>query len=393
MKLAQLQIPEKHLAEFKHAYAIFLGQYQRARAEGMVFAFQQSSLTYGEHGLTLPLGLGHGSRETNFRDIKGDFRDGVYHGYGVMQVDINTDPEFCRRWRPGHAPVGILRGCAIWDDKYREIAASEGKRLAVKGHPFTVPAVLEADDIRRIAVAAYNNGRWPLYCFSLGNHVDSFTTNKNYSRDVYDRAFYFACVLGELEIEPDAVQQELDLQGKYARDWHQTAAGIVASGDGPELMPLEADAPGKVESVIEKQKEVISVVTTGEPVTPAPVVTVQPVAPEAVATEETPQPMPRWLTIFNHLKHWLVVAPASSILGYIGYLKSVDHSLLITVIVAIAGAVLGYVGVSSFYRNKKEQRDHDATMQREQRAHELTKLQIESASRLDRTTVQLGGRT
>ncbi len=37
------------------------------------------------------------SRETNLKNIKGDFRDGIYHGYGVMQVDI--DPTFVKRGR------------------------------------------------------------------------------------------------------------------------------------------------------------------------------------------------------------------------------------------------------------------------------------------------------
>ena len=27
----------------------------------------------------------------NLKNIKGDFRDGIYHGYGAMQVDIGND--------------------------------------------------------------------------------------------------------------------------------------------------------------------------------------------------------------------------------------------------------------------------------------------------------------
>lgn len=33
-----------------------------------------------------------GDRETNWRNILGDFHDGVHHGYGYMQLDIGTYP-------------------------------------------------------------------------------------------------------------------------------------------------------------------------------------------------------------------------------------------------------------------------------------------------------------
>lgn len=164
--------------------------------------------------------LALGSRETNLLNIRGDFRGGIYHGFGVLQVDIETDPAYCRHWTQDFVEPSIRRGTDIYLSKFRDTMNSVGKKTTCRARTFTGKEV-KADDLRRIATAAYNCGRWAHYHFSLGNNIDSTTTGHDYSRDVYDRAIEFAEILENRKIESRAVQVELALQGKYARDAHK----------------------------------------------------------------------------------------------------------------------------------------------------------------------------
>ncbi len=163
--------------------------------------------------------LAIGSRETNLKNIKGDFRGGRYHGFGVMQVDIGTDANYARTWTPENVEPSIVRGVDIYLSKVADTGRGVGSRLSVRSRSF-VGAPVEADDIRRISTAAYNCGRWAYYHFSRGQNVDSTTTGKDYSRDVYDRAVTFADILEERGLERMAINTELRLQGKYARRSH-----------------------------------------------------------------------------------------------------------------------------------------------------------------------------
>jgi hypothetical protein len=171
-------------------------------------------------GTTTAHVLGLGSRETNLENIRGDFRNGKYNGFGVMQVDIGTDPVYARNWTKALAEPSIIRGVDIYLSKVRDTRNSVGKRVQVRSRHFIGAAVAE-DDLRRIATAAYNCGRWAYFHFSNRHHVDSTTTGKDYSRDVYDRAVEFADILEERGYEQMAIANELTLQGKYARSEHR----------------------------------------------------------------------------------------------------------------------------------------------------------------------------
>ena len=197
-------------------------QFERVVRDGWLHFFAVNALlaeTTTAHLLAI------GSRETNLQNIRGDYRGGRYHGFGVMQVDIGTDPEFARNWKPSDVEGSIRRGTEIYLEKVRDTKASVGKRVSVRGRAFTGRAV-EPDDLRRIATAAYNCGRWAHYHFTLGQHVDSTTTGKDYSRDVYDRAIEFADLLADVGSQPDAPSREICLQGKYARNSHKRRFGI-----------------------------------------------------------------------------------------------------------------------------------------------------------------------
>lgn len=191
-------------------------QFRRVVQNGWLAWFQREAKRAGTTTAHL---LGIGSRETNLKNIRGDFRGGQYHGFGVMQVDIGTDPGYARHWTPQNVEPSIVRGIDIYLGKVADIRSCVGRRSIVRGRSFTGKPV-DPEDLRRIATAAYNCGRWAHYHFSRGENVDSTTTGHDYSRDVYDRAVEFADLLTEGGYEKQATYDELSQQGKYARNEH-----------------------------------------------------------------------------------------------------------------------------------------------------------------------------
>jgi soluble lytic murein transglycosylase-like protein len=136
--------------------------------------FMQAAQKYG---FPPPMLLAIGSRETNLTNIKGDFRNGVWHGYGIMQVDIGTDPVFCAQWTPAQVQESITLGASILSDKRATLAANSIR------------------DPRAIA-AAYNTGAWNVIrSLAAGRDADATTTGRDYGADVMERATAFTALL------------------------------------------------------------------------------------------------------------------------------------------------------------------------------------------------------
>lgn len=227
---------------------VFRQQFQRAIDYGWLPVFQREARRINETTAHL---LAIGSRETNLKNIKGDYRSGVAHGFGIMQVDKGTDAHFAATWSAVNFEPGIVRGCDIYAQKREQVLKGQGRQLSVRNsrdgrsYSFAGRAVA-SDDLRRIATAAYNCGLWAYYCFSKNKHIDSFTTGGDYGRDVYARAVIFAQLLEGVQLEPGAFKQEVERQGKYALDSDQRAAGLPVTGDEPEMTPravAEASKP------------------------------------------------------------------------------------------------------------------------------------------------------
>jgi hypothetical protein len=206
-------------------------QFARIVAAGWLPVFQRQARRAGTTTAHL---LGIGSRETNLKNIKGDWRDGRYNGFGPMQVDVGTDANYAAHWSEDLWEPGVRRGAEIWRDKMADTLAGEGKTLKARSKTF-VGAETDADDARRIATAAYNCGRWAYYHFSRRQHIDSTTTGRNYSRDVYDRAVEFAEFLEQGGYETGAIQAELEAQGKYARNSHRDRFSLKVSAPRQKL--------------------------------------------------------------------------------------------------------------------------------------------------------------
>lgn len=126
------------------------------------------------------------SRETGIKNIKGDFRDGKYHGYGLLQIDIGTDSKFAASWAPSKVKESIERGAQIL------IA----KKKFLDSHQVFNP---------RAFIAAYNTGEGNvLRSVKRGKDPDTTTTGGDYSLDVIERQKVFEELISEgtLDIGP-----------------------------------------------------------------------------------------------------------------------------------------------------------------------------------------------
>ncbi len=175
-------------------------EFERVVRHGWLAHFIEAADRYG-HGVAVLMGIA--SRETNLGGR--ELSPGVFewleragdggHGFGLMQVDSRTDPQFVRSgaWRqPGPS---ILKGAEILSLKRARILGLTGMTVDLtdshRNHvTFTMPN-FAPDVLERVTIAAYNCGLWSAYHASLGRSPDRGTTRGNYSADVLARAAVF----------------------------------------------------------------------------------------------------------------------------------------------------------------------------------------------------------
>lgn len=146
--------------------------------------FEPMQIAAKRHALPLAFVCAIASRETNCRNEMGDYRGGVYHGVGVMQIDMQHKiarvAEEGGLWR---SQPGLLIdvGCGIL----------AGGLVAANVH-----AGLGGDDALRFAAAAYNAGIGAAMWGHREDNVDAYTTGHDYGHDVvFERMPAFAGVL------------------------------------------------------------------------------------------------------------------------------------------------------------------------------------------------------
>lgn len=154
-----------------------------AKAEGWLSAFIAAGRDYAWPPALL---MAIASRETNMRNIIGDGG----HGFGLMQIDVRSYPDFCHSGAWRNPILGIHTGAQVLDQKRTMIEHGVGASLSVAGYRF-IGDPLAPGQLERVAVAAYNCGLWSYYAFSRGLDPDRFTTGRNYSVDVLNRMEQF----------------------------------------------------------------------------------------------------------------------------------------------------------------------------------------------------------
>jgi soluble lytic murein transglycosylase-like protein len=164
-------------------------QFQHAKINGWLPYFAKAGKDYDFDPALL---MAIASRETNMSNIVGDGG----HGYGLMQIDIRSFPEWVSSGAWREVGDGIEKGAQVLDQKMTQIHNGAGKVLQIGGYAFRGASFPTADSAIRVAVAAYNSGLWAYYCFSKGEDPDRLTTGRNYSADVLRRYAEFSKLLG-----------------------------------------------------------------------------------------------------------------------------------------------------------------------------------------------------
>lgn len=176
-------------------------EYLRARAQGWVPFFFRSAAAFDHDPAVL---MGIASRESNMggRELKpGVFQwltkagDGG-HGFGIMQIDDKSFPEWTRTGQWRQAGAGIVKGAEVLAIKRARLIERAGKQISVRdrksGDVYRFKMMkLEGALLERTAIAAYNSGDWAGYHVTKGRDPDRGTTLRNYSADVLDRAAHF----------------------------------------------------------------------------------------------------------------------------------------------------------------------------------------------------------
>jgi hypothetical protein len=160
--------------------------FEKALQRGWIAYFAQAAL---KHDFPLALLMAIASRETNMTNMKGDFRkskhfpNGGYHGYGIMQVDVGTDPSWIASGAWQQVDQAIMRGTGILAGKRDQLNNMwQGSRTL--------------KDFLWVLAASYNHGTLDSYRdFKNEGSPDGDTTGHDYGKDVMTRMQEFAELL------------------------------------------------------------------------------------------------------------------------------------------------------------------------------------------------------
>jgi|GEM_PF-2479931 len=214
-------------------------QFRDALSRGWVKLFKNAGQTFG---FTTELLMAVASRESNMRNIVGDRG----HGFGIMQIDIRSFPDFCRTGKWKDVEQSIMKGAEVLDSKRQFILNNVYKKLNAKTHKgevytFSMPE-FKGELLTKVYTAAYNSGTWSAYHASKGRDPDFGTTGKDYAKDVLARAKVFAELLNEIDDDKNELSNNLVINDgvfdvDVLKDTAETKA--VVKSDGEEATVTE----------------------------------------------------------------------------------------------------------------------------------------------------------
>ena len=354
-------------------------QYKRAKNLLWVEHFREAANTITAGYFDTADLMGIASRETNL-DPKWLTKAGDRgHGFGLMQIDKRSFPEFTKSNRWQDARQGILYGARVLMQKWADVEGNAGKRLTVtnsktgKRYAFTSPRVSGAI-AQTVTIAAYNGGRWAMYGYANGGDPDKYTTGKDYSSDVMARARVFRELLAadgmlDLPFSTAAAARPSEKQGAA----HDDAASATAT--------QTADTPP---SIIPAPTEAIPVQTVATPSDPTP---------------DPPKQEDTLVKIGNRFNA-LWTAAGATIVAAGTWLTSTPTGIAVGIIGAVVIVGIGYMAINALRANGKEKRDAEeraareardlaAKLERERRDHEVQLALIAAAKDKNSNTVVL----
>jgi hypothetical protein len=349
---------------------IYKSQFEYARKQGWLPFFKEASLKFN---FPVALLMAIASRETNMKNIRGDFRGGQYHGFGPMQVDIGTEPAWIASgaWRDSRQ--AILKGTEILARKRTQMNTLAGRRTAIGGKPFTVP-VVRSEDYLKVLVPMYNSGMWPLYHYSRGEAPDATTTGHNYGADVLQKQAFFTKFLqatSQREFIPEKPA------GTTATGAQRPAGASLAPGGTLSTPETATAATSAAETALQPQVNIegdVKELSVETPVVPGAEAGAPPVAVEAAKPVHTGR--------IKAMASYITTAIAglgltlSSAWGFISNTLATNPRIMG---LAVAGLIVFLIAYWKF-----QDRQTAMDKMRETHAHEINKLQMEMASRPDR---------
>lgn len=209
-------------------------QIEKLRRLGLLPSVEAAAEAYGGDVFDAADLIAIGSRESNYDDkylrVAGDHGN----GFGWLQADKRSFPEWIRTGEWKDAAKGFLMGAKILRSKLTDTIECEGVRFTVtdkSGRKFVCPKgrKLTARERYRVALAAYNCGRWSHYHVSKGRDVDAGTTGKDYAIDVSRRAAF--------------IRQELKRVGATIKPNSLITAAVAPQPDEqPPPLPRRSEA-------------------------------------------------------------------------------------------------------------------------------------------------------
>jgi soluble lytic murein transglycosylase-like protein len=191
--------------------ATLMPQFDYAKAVGWLPFYEEAAK---EYGIAIQVLLAISSRETNIRNILGDYGRGA----GVMQVDVGTAPGFIQSGAWKDPKQSILIGSSILADKIKQV--KEG--------------LVPENDLVRVAVACYNAGGLPIVDYHKRDSIDLHTTHHNYSADVMARSLIFAEFLEARYEKPVVANVDKPIGGDAVPIY---VAGLQPEHGGPSVRP------------------------------------------------------------------------------------------------------------------------------------------------------------
>src|SRR4051794_19622397 len=102
-------------------------QFEYAKLRGWIPYFVAAG---AKHGFSTADLMGIASRESNLKNVKGDFHDGQYHGFSLMQLDIRSHREWIESGKWQDVESAIHRGAAALAEKRTQIVNTSKMKAA-----------------------------------------------------------------------------------------------------------------------------------------------------------------------------------------------------------------------------------------------------------------------
>ena len=158
-------------------------QFERAKRLGWIPYFEDAAkLTKGCFDTADLMAIG--SRETNL-DPKWTTKagDGGF-GYGLMQADLRSFPDWIKTGKWKDPREGIIKGAEVlmskWNDTIKGIGVKRGVTSSKTGKiSYFIGKDVQGAEAQRVTIAAYNCGRWAHYAVTVSyTHLTLPTTER-----------------------------------------------------------------------------------------------------------------------------------------------------------------------------------------------------------------------